>query len=74
MHVADELESVTLGQRYVDNHHIRCQSTDCGASFPLGLHFPAHHEIGLRLDHPPQALPHNGMVVHDQDAPLSGDC
>jgi hypothetical protein len=72
MHIADELQSVTLGQGYVNNHDIRCQSTDCRAGFPLGLNLPAHYEVRLRLDHPAQALPHDGVVIDDQNAPLSG--
>ena len=78
VHVAHQLQAIALGQRDVDDDDIRLQLADGRARLALALRFAAHVEVRLQVDHQPQALPHDRMIVDDQHlarlgrAPSSG--
>src|SRR5580704_1801328 len=71
MDIADELETIPLRERDVHDHYVRDHSPNSGTRLTLGLHFAANNEIGFRLDHAPQPLPHDRMIIDDQDASLA---
>ncbi len=51
MDIADELESVPLSKRDVDDDDIRNEGADCRPRLTLCLDLAAHHQVGFGLDH-----------------------
>ncbi len=70
VHIAHQLEPVPLRQRNIDDDHVRRERADRGARFAFSLHFATNRQVGLRLDHAPQALADDRVVVHDENTPL----
>jgi len=61
---------VRTGQRDVDDEDIRPQFIDRDERGLRLLGLAAHDEVRLPVDHQRQSLPHDRMVVHDEDPAL----
>ncbi len=68
MHFSHQIHTITLGERDIDDHHIRFQLADRGARFPVALRLAANRQVRFRIDHLPQAVTHDRMIVDDQHA------
>ena len=66
VHIAHQLQPIPLRERDIDDDHIRLQLADGGARFALALRLAADFEVRLQVDHQPQALPHDRVIVDDQ--------
>ena len=68
----DGFKAVNDLNLYVDENEIRGGILQMDQRLPRGSGFPGHLEVGFGLDELGQAEPHDGVIVDDQDLPVSG--
>src|SRR5882672_4447764 len=73
-YIAHQLDSVTLIESDVRDHHIRAALFDRNSRVACRIGFGTYEQIILAVDDPPQPLPNDGMIVDDEHparAPLA---
>jgi hypothetical protein len=67
-HVAHQLDAISLIEADVGHNHVRMAIRDGEACRAGRIRFTAYHEVLFRIDHPPQTLANDGMVIDDEHA------
>jgi hypothetical protein len=72
VHLPNKFYAVAALERQVDHDDIGLAGANRLARYRLAVRLAANREVRLRLEHAPQALPHDRVVVDDENLALGG--